>query len=170
MTRLIALCALGSLVALAGCSKPDPDKRMAGKWKTEASIERLEVSGVPRGAEAQFEAMKSGMKAQMKSQFAKEECLTGDMAASEDITKGFEQGLASGGNCTFPTRKVGGGKIEIAGTCQMGPSKMAITMEGTTAPEKVDVNVTMKGGAGAGGPGLDLAMKIVNTRVGECSS
>ena len=170
MTRFIALCALGSLVALAGCSKPDPDKRLAGLWKTEASIEKLEVTGAPEGAESQLEAMKSTMRTQMVSQFARQECLTEEMASSEDISQGFLQGVASRGDCNFPTKNVGGGKIELAGTCDMGPNKMAIGMNGTTSPEKVDLTLTMKGGAGPGGIQLDLVAKMVGTRIGDCAS
>lgn len=170
MNRTIVLCAAVSLLALAGCSKPDPNKRLAGMWSTKATIDKLELTGVPAGAERQVEAMKGAMRSQMETQFSRQECLTAEAAKSEDITQGFLQGVGSRGDCNFPTRKVGDGKIELAGTCSMGPNKMDIAMNGTTSPEKIDLVMTMKGGGATGGPKLDLATRIVATRTGDCAS
>lgn len=165
--KLVLMVAV-STVLLAGCEKVDPDKRKAGNWKTEASLMRLDIKGAPAGAEQQIEALKAQMASQMKSQFGREECVSAEQAAKENISKDFLKGISTGGECNLTTDKVGGGSMDIAGTCKMGPSTMDITMKGTNTSEKIDATVTMKGGAPGGGPQLDMEMKVVATHTGDC--
>lgn len=159
----------GSTALLAGCGTADPDKRKAGAWKTEASLVRLDIEGAPAGAEAQIAALKDQMAAQMKNQLGREECVSAEQAAKENISKDFLKGISTGGECNLTTDKVGGGKMDVAGTCNMGPSKMDITMKGTNGPEKIDAVVTMKGGP-ASGPKLDMEMKVIATHTGDCKT
>ncbi len=166
MRTYLAIAAAALLIS--GCGSADPDKRKAGKWTTEAELTKLEMTGVPAGAEKQVEAMKAQMGAQMKSQLGREECITADQAAKEDISRDFLRGMNTGGDCKLTTNKVGGGSMDIASTCTMGPSKMDITMNGTTSPEKIDAVVTMKGGAPGGGPQIDMEMKVAGRHVGDC--
>lgn len=168
MRTMIPLIAAGATLLLSGCGTADPDKRKPGLWKTEATLDKLDVSGVPKGAEAQIAGLKKSMQTQMSSQLGREECLTSEMAAKEDVSKGFLQGISSGGQCQMTNDKVGGGTMDIAGSCTMGPSKMDITMKGTLGHEKIDAVVTMKGGAPAGGPQMDMQMRVVSTYVGAC--
>jgi hypothetical protein len=153
---------------LTGCGSADPDKRKPGLWKTEATLDKLDITGVPKGAEAQIASLKQSMQTQMSNQLGREECLTAEAAAKEDISKGFLQGISSGGQCELTKDTASGGKMDIAGTCTMGPSKMDIAMTGTMAHEKIDAVVTMKGGAPSGGPQMDMKMRVVATHVGDC--
>ena len=170
MTRLVGFVAVTAIVALAGCGTADPGKRKAGSWKTEATVEKLDISGVPAGAEAQVAAMKSAMSAQLKSQFGREQCLSAETAAKENISKDFLQGLSSGGKCELTTDKVGGGKFDLAGVCAIGPSKMNVALKGTQGAEKIDAVVSMTGGGDGGAPKLDMRMKVVTTRTGDCAA
>ncbi len=170
MMRLApTLVATTALLALIGCSgAADPNKRKAGKWKTEATLESLELAGLPAGMQAQVESMKAQMAAQLKAQGAREECLTADAAAKEDVSKGITEAFTQGGRCTFARNNVGGGKIDVAGTCTANGQNLDVAMAGTMAPEKVDVQMTLKGAAAAG-PSMNMRMRVVSTHAGACS-
>lgn len=168
MRGKIFLMVAVSAAVLAGCESVDPDKRKAGKWTTEAELVRLDIQGAPPGAEQQIAALKDQMSAQMKSQMGREECVSAEQAAKENISKDFLKGISTGGECNLTTDKVGGGKMDIAGTCNMGPSKMDITMKGANTSEKIDAVVTMKGGPEGGGPKLDMEMKVTAKHTGDC--
>lgn len=156
-------------LALVSCGKSqDPNKREPGKWKTEASLESLEFTGVPDAMKAQLAGAKDQMAAQFKSSFAREECLTAEAAAKEDVSKGLSSGL--GGACEFSKKDVSSGKLDVAGTCTSAGQKMDLTMTGTLSPKKVDVVMTMKAASQAGRPGMDMKMKLTNTHVGACDS
>ncbi len=170
MRTTMAAMAMGSAMLLAGCGTADPDTRKAGNWKTEATLVRLDVEGAPPGAEKQIAAMKDQMAAQMKNQMGRDECVSAEQAEKEDVSKDFLNGISTGGKCTLTTDKVGGGTMDIAGTCSMGPSKMDITMKGTNSAEKIDAVVTMKGGPAGAGPKLDMEMKVVARHTGDCES
>lgn len=163
-----ALLAVGCAVLLTGCGTADPDTRKAGKWKTEAELVRLDIAGAPPGAEKQIEAMKAQMATQMKSQLGRDECISAEQAAKENVSKDFIKGMSTGGDCKLTTDKVGGGTMDIASTCTMGPSKMDITMKGTNSAEKIDAVVTMKGGAPSGGPQIDMELKVAARHTGDC--
>lgn len=167
MRKTIAAMAMGSAVLLTACGTADPDTRKAGNWKTEATLVRLNIEGLPPGAEQQVAAMKDQMSARMKNQMGREECVTAEQAAKENTSRDFLKGISSGGQCELTTDKVGGGTMDIAGTCTMGPSKLDITMKGTTSAEKIDAVVTMKGDA-PGGPKLDMELKVSARHTGDC--
>jgi hypothetical protein len=164
----ITLIALTATALLGGCGTTDPDTRKAGKWTTEVELVRLDIAGAPKGAEKQIEAMKAQMASQMKAQLGREECVSSEQASKEDVSRDFLKGMSTGGDCKLTTDKVGGGNMDIASTCTMGPSKMDITMKGTNSSEKIDAVVTMKGGAPGGGPQIDLEMKVGAKYVGDC--
>ncbi len=160
-----------STLALAGCgSSVDPDKREPGKWKTVASLETLDISGVPAGMEAQVANMKQQIGAQIKSAGSREECLTPEQAAKEDVSKGLTKG--TGGNCTFSKQMIGGGKIDVAGICKQAGQEMNIALNGTMAPKKIDVLMSMNGKpvAGSAMPGMDMKLRIVATHEGKCTA
>ena len=171
MRKTYILTVAAVAIALSGCGKSsEPDKREPGKWKTEATLEELELVNAPPAMQAQAAALKDQMSVQLKEQASQEECLTAEAAAKEDISKGISDTLG-GGTCTFSKNEVSGGKIDVVGTCQgQGGQKMAMTMAGTTSSKKVDVTLTMKNEDGAVGPGMNLKMKVVSTHQGKCES
>lgn len=168
MRMTMAVIAMGSAALLAGCGTVDPDKRKAGNWKTEVELVKLNIEGAPPGAEQQIAAMKDQMGAQMKNQMGRDECVSAEQAAKEDISKDFLKGISSGGDCKLTTDKVGGGAMDIAGACTMGPSQFDIKMKGTNSAEKIDAVVMMKGGPPSGGPKLDMELKVSARHTGDC--
>ncbi len=168
--RLVSMIIVTSaLLALIGCSgSVDPNKRKAGKWKTDATLESLDLTGLPPGMESQIATMKTQMAAQLKAQGAREECLSAEAAAREDVSKGITDGFTQGGRCSFSRNNVGGGKIDVAGTCSANGQNLDVVLAGTMAPDKVDVVMTMKGAASAG-PAMNMRMRVVSTHVGACS-
>lgn len=168
MKRAYYIAACATVLALAGCGKTsEPGKREPGKWKMEASLEDLQITGVPDAMKAQMEGMKGQMEQQMKAQAAKEECLTPEAAAKEDVSKGFSDSMGSS-TCEWSKKNVSGGKIDVAGTCTSGAQKMNLTMNGTVESKKVDVAMTMKSDAQAGQPGMSMKLKMVATHMGPC--
>jgi Protein of unknown function (DUF3617) len=173
MQKLNILIIAASTLALASCgATADPNKREPGKWKTVASLENLELTGVPAGMESQVAKMKEQIGAQIKTAGARDECLTAEQAAKEDVSKGLTQG--TGGACTFSKETIGGGKIDVAGICKQGGQEMNLALNGTMTPTKIDVLMSMTGKPSAGSamamPGMDMKMRIVSTHEGKCTA
>jgi Protein of unknown function (DUF3617) len=162
-----------STCALISCSaSTDPNKREPGKWKTVATLENLELTGVPAGMEAQVARMKEQMAAQVKSAGSRDECLTAEQSAKEDISKGLSQG--AGGACKFSKQTIGGGKIDVAGTCSQGGQEMDLVMAGTMSSKNIDVLMTMSSKAKTDGPmnmpGMNMKLRMVGTHEGKCEA
>jgi hypothetical protein len=173
MKTLNIVILAASACALASCgATADPNKREPGKWKTVASLENLELTGVPAGMEAQVAKMKEQMAAQIKSAGSRDECLTAEQSAKEDVSKGLTQG--TGGACTFSKETIGGGKIDVAGICKQSGQEMNIALNGTMSSKKIDVLMTMTGkpvgGSTVAIPGMDMKMRIVSTHEGKCTA
>lgn len=173
MRNLKCLIVGASCLTLLACSATvDPNKREAGKWRTEASLETLNLTGVPAGMEAQVAKMKEKIGAQIKSAGSREECLSTEQAAKEDVSKGLTQGAA--GACTFSKQTIGGGKIDVAGLCKQGGQEMNLALTGTMSPKKIDVLMTMTGKPSGSSvvsmPGMDMKMRIVSTHMGSCTA
>lgn len=169
MRKSVFIAVSVAALALVSCGKSqDPNKREPGKWKTEVSLESFEMTGVPDSMKAQLAGMKDQMAAQLKSTGAHEECVTAEAAAKEDVSKGLSSGL--GGACEFSKKEIGSGKLDVAGTCTNAGRKMDMTMTGTLSPKKVDVVMGVKAAPQAGGPGMDMKMKVTSTHVGACDS
>lgn len=161
-----------SIVALAlvSCGKSqDPNKREPGKWKTEATLEQFEVTGVPDAMKARMAGLKDQMAAQLKSSASREECLTAEASAKEDVSKGLSDGLGNG-TCEFSKKEVGNGKLDVVGTCSSNGQKMNMTMAGTMESKKVDVVMGVSSENKPGQPGMNMKVKIVSTHVGACDS
>jgi Protein of unknown function (DUF3617) len=165
------------LLNLVGCkATSNPDKRDAGKWKTETSLEKFDLIGVPAEMHAQAEQMKAQVRGQIEGQIrtkgAKEECLTQAAAAQEDVSKALAKELSGAGECTFYKNIVGKGKIDVAGLCKISGQDMAITMTGTMASKKVEVLLNMSSKPKAMGsgfvPGMTTSLRLVTTHAGEC--
>lgn len=170
MRKLNYLLVATAAIALVSCGKSvDPDKREPGKWKTVASLETLEFVNAPPAMQAQIENLKKQMGEQLAAQGSREECLTAEAAAKEDVSKGISDTLGSGA-CTFTKNEVGNGKIDVVGSCQASGQKMDLAMTGTLAPKKVEVEMTMKGQAAGAAPAMNMKMKVVGTHVGSCDT
>ena len=141
-----------------------------GKWETKVTLENLEISGAPAGSEEQVEMMKETIKNSIEGQATRTECLTKEQADKEEVAKAMSK--ATGGQCNFAKEEVGGGKIDVAGTCNMGGQEMEVAMNGTMAPEKIEMTTTMKSEPKGSGvtmqPGMDMAMKTTVTHLGDC--
>ena len=175
MKKLLTVAAIGAALALAGCGKsedaagtgPDkgvetataaPIKREAGNWKTEVKLVKFAMPGVP-----------DNVKDQMAKQFASaaptEICVTQEQADKDDVAGAMSKGF--GDACTWSKNEVGGGKLDVAGTCNQGGQKVELAMAGTIEAKKTDVLVTSKGKAPTGGE-MEMQMQVVSTNTGPC--
>ncbi|MBA3942095.1 MAG: hypothetical protein C0520_12870 [Sphingopyxis sp.] len=177
MKTYITLAIVGSALALAGCGKseeaagtgPDkgaetatasaaPIKREAGNWKTQVKLVKFAMPGVP-----------DNVKDQMAKQFASaaptEICVTQEQADKDDIAGAMSKGF--GDACTWSKNEVGGGRIDVAGTCNQGGQKVELAMAGTVAAKQTDVLVTSKGKAPTGGE-MEMQMQVTSTNTGPC--
>jgi Protein of unknown function (DUF3617) len=177
MKTIATLILAGSVIALAGCSQQDPNKREAGKWKNEVELETLKLTGVP----AEYKAQAAQLEAQAKQQFASqvgllnaEECLSKEGAAKENIAEEIAQGMTGspGANCKFDKNSVANGKIELVGKCSMQGKEMNVSVTGTTTPKKVDAVMAINAEASGSGatlqPGMEMKMKVSRTQIGSC--
>jgi hypothetical protein len=173
MRNMNTLILAVSTFALMSCSaSSDPNKREPGKWKTVATLENLELTGIPAGMEAQVAKMKEQMAAQVKTAGSREECLSAEQSAKEDISKDLSKG--TGGACTFSKQAIDGGKIDVVGTCSQGGQEMDLAMAGTMSSKKIDVLMTMTNKAKADGaanmPGMNMKLRMVGTHEGKCEA
>jgi hypothetical protein len=177
MKTIATLIIAGSVIALAGCSKQDPNKREAGKWKNEIQLESLKLSGLPAQFQAQGAQLETKLKEQFSSQMGKlntEECLLKDAAVKENVAEDITKGMTgTGANCKFDKNSVANGKIELAGKCNMMGKDMNIAINGTVTPKKVDAVMALSADASGSGmalqPGMDIKIKVSQTQIGSCS-
>jgi hypothetical protein len=180
MMKQTAILLLGAALTLSACSKGggasgggDAGQRLPGMWETQVSLDKFEFTNLPPGAEAQMaqfkEAMKQGFSENLKPQA---QCVTAEMIAKDDPASTFTKSAGDMQNCTFAKKDFSGGKIDVAGICDQGGQKFDLTMVGTMGAEKMDTLVTMKtnGTPPAGQPGMDMAIKVVANRTGECKA
>ncbi|WP_114520241.1 DUF3617 domain-containing protein [Altererythrobacter sp. ZODW24] len=172
MNRITQLAAVSASFALVACgSAQDPDKRAPGQWETSISLNKLELSGMPPEMQGQVDQMKEQMRSSIERMGgAQTQCLTAEASEKEDVVEGFSKMAGTG--CEFTKQDVGGGKIDVAGKCNMGGQEMDVTMVGTMTPEKIQMVSTMKSEAETSGvmqkPGLDMEMTTDVVRTGDC--
>lgn len=175
MKTFATMAIIGSALALAGCGKKEeaagadkggetavasaaPVKREAGNWKTEVKLVKFAMPGVP-----------DNVKDQMAKQFASaaptEICVTQEQVDKEDVAGSMSKGF--GDACTWSKNVVGGGTIDVAGSCNQGGQKVELAMAGTLAAKKTDVLVTTKGKAPTGGD-MEMQMQVTSTNTGPC--
>jgi hypothetical protein len=161
MTRLpllLATAALGSL-ALAACSKP------AGETTTAA--EGPEASAAP--AAVASSTIQPGYWESTKVSPGEEPETDHDCVTAEDTDlKGQLQKSLNNANCTYTKQQVGGGRIDIEGTCAgqegvVGTSttKMSGTYTPTTYNMDLAISVTVENKP------VTMAMKVTGKRVGD---
>jgi len=182
MKRFATVAALGVALALAGCGKSDdagkadgtatadagatagtatgPIKREAGNWKTEVKLVKFDMPGAPA-------AMKDQMAKQFASAGATETCLTQEQADQEDIANAMAKGY--GDACTWTKNAIGGGTVDVAGTCTANGQKVDLAMAGTMEPKKTDMTITTKTAAPTGGQ-MEMQMQVIGTNIGPCKA
>ncbi|MEY4270835.1 MAG: hypothetical protein RLZZ58_2051, partial [Pseudomonadota bacterium] len=65
-------------------------------------------------------------------------------------------------------KDVTGGTIDIAGKCKANGQDVELAMVGTMAPQKTDVTITTKGDIPGAQGKMEMVMKMVSTRTGDC--
>jgi len=165
MKNVYVIAAIGALSVLAGCSKgadapaDGPVKREAGNWKTDVKLVKFEMPGLP-----------ANMKDEMAKQFAAsggtEQCLTQEQAEKEDPADTLTKGMGQG--CNWSKKDIGGGKIDVAGSCTANGQKVDLAMAGTMGAKKTDVTISTKGPTPAGGQ-MEMEMQVTSTLTGPCA-
>src|SRR3546814_15951457 len=74
-----------------------------------------------------------------------------------------------GDACTWTKNAIGGGKIDVAGTCTANGQKVDLAMAGTMEPKKTDMTITTKTAAPTGGQ-MEMQMQVTGTNIGPCKA
>ena len=164
MKKILTVAVMGVLVAAAGCSDKGENaggavKREAGNWKTDVKLVKFEVPGMPP-------EMKDGMTKMMEGASGMDQCLTQEQVDKEDVAAELAKG---GGECKWSKKEVGGGKIDVAGTCTQNGQTVDMAMTGTMAAKKTDVTITTKGKVPTGGD-MEMVMQMTQTHTGPCKA
>ena len=164
MKKFLTVAAIGALVAVAGCSGKGENaggtaKREAGNWKTDVKLVKFEVPGMAP-------EMKTQMTQMMEAASGMDQCLTQEQVDKEDVAAELAKG---GGECKWSKKEVGGGKIDVAGTCTQNGQTVDMAMTGTMAAKKTDVTITTKGKVPTGGD-MEMVMQKTQTHTGPCKS
>ncbi|WP_428683893.1 DUF3617 domain-containing protein [Sphingopyxis sp.] len=176
MKKFVTVAVVGAALALAGCGKSDdaagakdgdtaaassaPVKREAGNWKTEVKLVKFDMPGVP-------DNVKDQMSKQFAAAGATDQCVTQEQVDKEDLAGALSKGY--GDACTWTKNQIGGGKLDVAGSCNQAGQKVELAMAGTLAAKKTDILVTTKGKAPTGGD-MEMQLQVVSTNTGPCKS
>lgn len=167
MRKIMTVAALGVALAVSGCGKSEnaaaPVKREAGNWKTSLELVKLETPGMPA-------ELKAGMMQAMESMASRDQCFTQEQIDKEDIAAELAKGPGGGGECSWSKKNVGGGNVDIAGSCTNGGETVDIMMNGTVAARKTDVTATIKGKDPTGGGDMEIVMRMKGEHTGPCKT
>ncbi len=176
------------IFGLAGCgSEPDGEisaeksadqviaqvsqmaKPLPGLYETTAELKDFSISGIP--------AEQLGM---MKQQFAANSNKTDTMCLTKaDADQGFEKMLremgemsqaGEGVDCAFSQFDASGSKLNaVLGCTGPGGMKMAMNMDGTVAPDRSDMTMTMNSSSSMmPGQEMTMVMQTASRRIGDC--
>ena len=166
MRKIMTVAALGVALAVSGCGKSDnaggPVKRAAGNWKTGIELVKFDVPGMPA-------EIKAGMMQAMEGMGRAEKCFTQEQVDKEDIAAELAKGPGGGGECTWSKKEVGGGRIDVAGTCTGDGQSMDMVMSGVFGAKKTDVTATIKGKDPTGGD-MEIIMRMTGEHTGPCKT
>jgi hypothetical protein len=172
MKRFAVLLALA---LVAGCSKPaeTPGNALSanavaaetrklqlqpGQWETTTLITAMNVAGLPAGA----------TQAATGTRTTTSNCITPAEAARPDanILSGTKDG-----NCTYQRFSMAGEKIDAAMTCApaKAPGKIAMTLAGTHARDRFDMDMGMKTDL-PGGMAMTMKAAVTGRRTGVCTT
>lgn len=141
-------------------------KPLPGLYETSARLQKFSVSGVP-----------DEHLAVMKQQFAASSNRTEAMCLTkEDADQGFEKMLrqmsAMGDdmNCAFSRFDASGTTLTAQLNCTApGGTSMAMAMDGTVAPDRSDMTMTMKSSSDMmAGREMTMVMHTAARRIGDC--
>lgn len=165
MKQIMTIAALGVALAVSGCGKSENAggtvKREAGNWKTDIKLVKFEVPGMPP-------EMKDGMKQMMEGASGMDQCFTQEQVDKEDIAAELAKGPGNGGECTWSKKEVGGGKIDVAGTCKANGQTVDMAMSGTIEAKKNDVTITTKGKVPTGD--MEMVLQMTSVHTGPCKA
>src|SRR3546814_17835650 len=107
------------------------------------------------------------IKEQMAKQFASagatETCVTQEQIDQEDVADAMSKSYGEG--CTWAKNNIGGGSIDVAGTCTAHGQKLDLAMTGLMAPKTTEVTNTTQMTAPTGG---QLALPKQELRKAPC--
>ncbi len=169
MVRLIVGLTAAGLI-LAGCSSDKSSgaaaaaaadgKRQAGSWKSTITLNEFAVAGAPP-------ELKTAMQGMMTAKSKDEVCLTADQAAKENLAESLAKSQASN-NCTFPTKDMAGGKLNVVAICKDPSGKtLNLKIAGTSTATTTNVKTEMTGQAPTGGE-MKMVVTIDAERTGDC--
>ena len=166
MKKCLTAAAVGAALALVGCGQSDDApgtaaqtvKRKAGNWRTDVELVKFEMPGVPDKVKAQM--------AKPLAASRSEQCLTQEQADHEDIAGTMSK--AFGEACTWSRNQVGGGKIDVVGTCTQGAQKVDLALAGTLDASKSDVLIISRGKSPMGGGDMEIRMRVASANIGPC--
>lgn len=144
-------------------------KPLPGLYETTAELRDFSISGIP--------AEQIGM---MKQQFAANTNKTDTMCLTKaDADQGFEKMMrqmgemgqpGDGVECAFSQFDASGSKLNAQLNCT-GPGgvKMAMNMDGTVAPDRSDMTMTMNSSSSMmAGREMTMVMQTASRRIGDC--
>lgn len=142
---------------------------LPGLYQTTAELKDFSISGIP--------AEQLGM---MKRQFAANTNKTETMCLTKaDADQGFEKMMrqmgemgqtGEGVECAFSQFDASGSKLNAQLNCT-GPGgvKMAMNMDGTVAPDRSDMTMTMNSSSSMmAGQEMTMVMQTASRRIGDC--
>ena len=135
----------------------DSDFVRPGKWTTSITIDEINIPGMP----PEFAAK---MKQQKVAARDVESCLTPEQA--KQPKGGMFAGIDK--SCRYERFIMNDGKIEAAMRCTQNQTVQTMTMTGTYAPERYDMNLSSEVGGTGPQAGTTMKMKVASRRVGEC--
>ncbi len=161
MTRLSILAATTALAALslAACSKPAGETTTAAE--TAAAPAATPVAATTTVQPGYWESIKVSPGEEPETDH---DCVT---AEDSDINAQLKKSLASG-DCKFTKQQVGGGRIDIEGTCgaQAGVVGVSTTrITGAYAPTSYNFDLSIR--MTVKGEPMNMDMKVTGKRIGD---
>lgn len=150
-----------SAAEISGLMRAAQEKRAMkpGEWQLQVQVLSAETSAGPL-------ADGDPKMAQLKQQ---ERNVAGCREAKDLKPLDLDQLQKVAGECRFSRYSLVGGKLDAAFECtQQNGMKMAMTANGTTAPEGFDVTLDQKSGTPGGADYVALKLRASGKRLGEC--
>lgn len=166
----LAACDKGPTVSATNASQKEVAEKVAaatggdamitaGRWEGKMVMHELDMPGLPAEARAQ-------MKAQMAKDRPFVSCITEEDVKSK---KAFFTGEPNDKSCTYDHFNMGGGKVDAAMKCDRGNAgKLAMTMNGSYAPESYEMTMTSKAQGSTPMENMSMKMSVSARRVGAC--
>jgi hypothetical protein len=92
------------------------------------------------------------------------ECLTAAEAKQESLERRLAETVQDS-NCRFTQRSIGGGRFNIAGTCNNDGMRSTLKQTGTYSTTAMAMNMDMTLAAAAGAPPVSMRMVMSSRRV-----